>query len=252
LERKIAALFRAVAEKIVREGDPAAREIPKFTVTSDQLRPLLGPERYFPEHAEKQFKPGVVTGLAWTPEGGDLLFIETSAVERGSGKLILTGHLGDVMKESAQIALSLVRSVELMPRIQAGAQTFDFNTHDLHIHVPSGAIPKDGPSAGVALLVSLVSLLSGRSIPADLAMTGEITLRGAILPVGGIKEKVLAAHRGGIKRLILPLRNQPDLEEIPQETRGALDIRFVSQIEEALQLALPPSAPRMVQPPAVA
>ena len=231
MERKIAALFRAAAEVIVKE--PRAAE-PHILLTPERLKELLGPERFFPEFAERAARPGVATGLAWTPNGGDLLFIEAAAMSTGSGKLILTGQLGDVMKESAQIAVSLARSL-LPPIIQ---RTLDFSTHDIHIHVPAGAIPKDGPSAGVTVLTALASLIMNRPINPSIAMTGEITLRGVILPVGGIKEKVLAAQRGGLKTLILPMRNEQDLEDVPKEVKDQLRFIFVQTVDELLQNAL--------------
>jgi ATP-dependent Lon protease len=175
----------------------------------------------------------VATGLAWTPVGGDILFVESARVP-GHGKLILTGQLGEVMKESAQAALSLVKA-------QAAQLDIDesiFEDSDIHVHVPAGAIPKDGPSAGVAMFVSLASLLKRESVRADIAMTGEISLRGLVLPVGGIKEKTIAAARAGIKRVILPARNRRDLEDIPQSTREALQFLWVEQVSQALEAAL--------------
>jgi len=177
-------------------------------------------------------QPGVVTGLAWTPVGGEILFIEASLMP-GSGKLTLTGQLGDVMKESAQIALSLVRS-----NLPAFVPGFDYEKKDIHIHVPSGAIPKDGPSAGVAMLTTLASLFTGRRVSPVLAMTGEITLRGSVMPVGGIKEKVMAAHRAGIERVLLPKRNQKDLRDVPEEVKEKLRFEFADTAQEVLKIAL--------------
>jgi ATP-dependent Lon protease len=177
--------------------------------------------------------PGVATGLAWTPVGGDLLFIEATRLP-GSGKLILTGQLGDVMKESAQAAMSLVKS-------RAGQLALDpamFEKSDVHVHVPAGAIPKDGPSAGVALYTALVSLFTGRNVASDVAMTGEISLRGLVLPVGGIKEKVVAAARAGLTKVILPERNRKDLEEVPESARRLLKFVFVARVDEAVAAAL--------------
>jgi ATP-dependent Lon protease len=176
--------------------------------------------------------PGVATGLAWTPVGGDILFVEASRMP-GSGKLILTGQLGEVMKESAQAALSLAkaRSAEL-------GITAELEKSDIHIHVPAGATPKDGPSAGVAIFVALASLLAGRAVRTDTAMTGEISLRGLVLPVGGIKEKVLAAMRAGITTVLLPARNQRELEEIPAEAREKLKLVWIERIDDALATAL--------------
>ncbi|HLD98646.1 MAG TPA: endopeptidase La [Bdellovibrionota bacterium] len=229
LNRKIAALFRAVAEEVILHGPTT-----QISLAPDQLRKFLGPERFFPELAERVIKPGVTTGLAWTPQGGDLLFVEATAMP-GRGNLTLTGQLGDVMKESAQIALSIARTSS------AGFdyRSFDFSTHDIHVHVPAGAIPKDGPSAGVTILVSLVSLLLGRSVESKIGMTGEITLRGAILPVGGIKEKVIAAARGGLSTVILPKKNEQDLVDVPQDARNQLKFVFVETVDEVLKEALP-------------
>ncbi|OFZ56155.1 MAG: endopeptidase La [Bdellovibrionales bacterium RIFOXYC1_FULL_54_43] len=231
LNRKIAALFRAVAEEVILHGPTT-----QISLAPDQLRKFLGPERFFPELAERVIKPGVTTGLAWTPQGGDLLFVEATAMP-GRGNLTLTGQLGDVMKESAQIALSIARTSS------AGFdyRSFDFSTHDIHVHVPAGAIPKDGPSAGVTILVSLVSLLLGRSVESKIGMTGEITLRGAILPVGGIKEKVIAAARGGLSTVILPKKNEQDLVDVPQDARNQLKFVFVETVDEVLKEALPDS-----------
>jgi ATP-dependent Lon protease len=174
----------------------------------------------------------VATGLAWMPTGGDILFIEASQMA-GKGNLILTGHLGDVMKESARAALSWVRT-----HVEELGISPDFEKLDLHLHVPAGAVSKDGPSAGVAMVVTLASLLTGRRVRGDVAMTGEITLRGSVLPVGGIKEKVLAAHRAGIKRVLLPDRNRKDLVDIPETIRKDLELVFVKRIQEALELTL--------------
>jgi ATP-dependent Lon protease len=182
----------------------------------------------------------VVTGLAWTPVGGDILFIEGTFMP-GTGKLTLTGQLGDVMKESAKISLSLVRS-----RLANTVNSFDFTSSDIHIHVPSGATPKDGPSAGVTLFTALTSLITGKAVDPKLAMTGEVTLSGAVLPVGGIKEKVLAAHRAGIKKVILPKENERDLEDVPEDVRNELKFIPVETIEEVLKEALDIDLPRPV------
>ena len=179
--------------------------------------------------------PGVATGLAWTPVGGDILFIEATRVP-GSGRLILTGQLGDVMKESAQAALSLVKS-------QSEALGLDpalFEKSDIHVHVPAGAIPKDGPSAGVAIYTSLVSLLTNRTVRNDAAMTGEISLRGLVLPVGGIREKVVAAHSAGIARVMLPARNRKDFDDIPDSVRKELEFIWLEQVDQAIAAALEP------------
>ena len=226
LERKLSEVMRYMTEKVIdADGLP-------LTVELSDLEEAVGPERYVHEVAERVVPAGVVTGLAWTPVGGEILFIEASLMP-GSGKLTLTGQLGDVMKESAQIALSLVRSN--LPLYVPG---FDYDKKDIHIHVPAGAIPKDGPSAGVAMLTTLASLFTGRRVSPVLAMTGEITLRGSVMPVGGIKEKVMAAHRAGIERIILPKRNQKDLRDVPDEVKDQLKFEFAETAEEVLKFAL--------------
>lgn len=228
LQRHIAAICRASTEKVVVAE---ATQLP-IRVEAGDLDEILGPERFQYEVAEKIMPAGVVTGLAWTPRGGDILFIESSLMP-GHGKLTLTGQLGEVMKESAHIALSLVRS-SLANLVPMG----DFDKRDVHIHVPAGAIPKDGPSAGVTLLTALASLFTGRSVSPKLAMTGEVTLRGAVTPVGGIKEKVMAAHRAGIERIILSKRNEKDLRDVPQNVRDQIRFDFVETASEVLALAL--------------
>jgi ATP-dependent Lon protease len=233
LERQIGALLRNAAMQIA-EGKAGAL---RFDV--EEVGTVLGAPRFENEIASRTSVPGVATGLAWTPVGGDILFIEAARLP-GSGKLILTGQLGDVMKESAQAALSLVKS-------QAGELGIDngrFENSDIHIHVPAGAIPKDGPSAGVAMYVALASLMKGAAVQADIAMTGEISLRGLVLPVGGIKEKTIAAARAGIRRVILPARNRRDLEEIPDSTRSLLQFIWVEHVAEALKAALGSGAPQ--------
>jgi ATP-dependent Lon protease len=185
------------------------------------------------EVAERTAEPGVATGLAWTPVGGDILFIEATKMP-GKGSLVMTGQLGDVMKESAQAALSFVRTRAKWLGLE---ETF-LEKQDLHVHIPAGAIPKDGPSAGVTMFVSLVSLLTGKTIRPDVAMTGEITLRGNVLPVGGIKEKLLAAHRAGIKRVIIPDRNVKDLVDVPDQAKREMEILSVKRMDELLPLAL--------------
>lgn len=231
LQRRIAAVCRWAAEKIVRAPTADVEAIAQkiVRVAPEHLDDILGPARFFPELAERAIVPGVVTGLAWTQVGGDILFIEATAMP-GTGKLTLTGSLGEVMKESAQIALSLIRST-----LHPLAQPFDFEKTDIHIHIPSGAIPKDGPSAGVTMLSALTSLLTGKAVDPKMAMTGEITLRGAVLPVGGIKEKVLAAHRAGLKKVILPERNRSDLVKIPQDVRDQMEFDFVDTAEVLLR-----------------
>jgi ATP-dependent Lon protease len=178
-------------------------------------------------------EPGVATGLAWTPVGGDILFIEATKMN-GKGQLVLTGQLGDVMKESAQAALSFIRSRTRW----LGLEDNFLEKIDIHVHIPAGAIPKDGPSAGVTMFVAMASMLTGKPIRSDVAMTGEITLRGLVLPVGGIKEKFLAAHRAGIKRVILPERNRKDVSEIPEEPRKEIEIMFAKRMDELLPLVL--------------
>jgi ATP-dependent Lon protease len=226
LEREVANTIRGVAVKVA-ENLPYD---PKLTGAS--IADYLGPQKYFSEVAERTEVPGVATGLAWMPTGGDILFIEASQMQ-GKGNLILTGHLGDVMKESARAALSWVRT-----HVEELGINPDFEKIDLHLHVPAGAVSKDGPSAGVAMIAAMTSLLTGRRVRGDVAMTGEITLRGSVLPVGGIKEKVLAAHRAGIKRVILPDRNRKDLVDIPESVRKDLELTFVKRIQEALELVL--------------
>jgi len=226
LQRKIMMLCRVSAEKVV---GCAPAELP-VVVSVEQLETLMGNKPFHHEVAESDQPPGVATGLAWTPVGGDILFIEAVAMP-GSGQLILTGQLGDVMKESARIALSLVRS-----QLGVLASSWDFKTTDLHIHVPSGSIPKDGPSAGIALFATIASLVLGRSVDSKLAMTGEVTLRGAVTPVGGIKEKLIAAHRAGIKKILLPKFNERDLKDLPSEVRAELEITLVEKVSEVLKL----------------
>jgi len=204
------------------------------------LAEILGKEMVRQEEARKENVPGVVTGLAWTPVGGDILFIEGTFMP-GTGKLTLTGQLGDVMKESAKISQSLARS-----RLANLAHSFDFTSSDIHIHVPSGATPKDGPSAGITLFTALTSLITGKTVDPKIAMTGEITLSGAVLPVGGIKEKILAAHRAGIKKVILPKENERDLEDVPEDVRNELKFVPVETIEEVLKEALDIDLPKHV------
>lgn len=225
LQRKIAEICRAKCEEILKTESGV-------TVKTNDLEEIFGPEKYNYEVTEHQSTPGVVTGLAWTPMGGDILFIE-SALVPGKGDLILTGQLGDVMKESAQIAKSLIKA-----RLATLAPTFDFSKFDIHIHLPAGAIPKDGPSAGVTLLTSLASLVTHIPVPPKLAMTGEISLRGKVLPVGGIKEKVIAAHRAGVNKIILAKKNEKDLREVPAEVRSQIEFTFVEHINEVLNKAL--------------
>jgi ATP-dependent Lon protease len=230
LEREIGAVLRNVAVRIAEGSIESAR------VDVDQVREVLGAPRFEGEVAMRVSVPGVATGLAWTPVGGDILFIEATRVP-GNGKLILTGQLGDVMKESAQAALSLVKSQS----VALGLDPALFEKSDIHVHVPAGAIPKDGPSAGVAMYTALVSLLTGRTVRPDVAMTGEISLRGLVLPVGGIKEKVLAALRAGIRTVLLPARNRKELDEIPPDARRQLQFVWLETVEDALREALVPA-----------
>ncbi len=227
LEREIAAVCRAVA-KDVAEG-----QTEKKVITAESIHGYLGPIKYFSEVALRTKYSGVATGLAWTPTGGDILFIESTKM-RGKGNLSLTGQLGDVMKESAQAALSYIRSKATEFNI---VEDF-FEKNDLHVHVPQGAIPKDGPSAGITMLVSLVSLLTDRHVRNDVAMTGEVTLRGLVLPVGGIKEKVLAAKRAGINNVVLTKMNEKDLEEVPESIKENMEFTFIERMDEAIQFCL--------------
>ena len=227
LEREIGTVCRGVAKEIV-DGSTE-----RNVVNEEALPKFLGPVKFFSEIAERVAQPGVVTGLAWTPVGGDILFVEALKM-KGHDKLILTGQLGSVMKESAEIAMSYLRSKadELgLP------ENFSENT-DIHVHVPSGSIPKDGPSAGVTLYTSLVSLFANKAVRSDVAMTGEVTLRGSVLPVGGIKEKVLAARSAGVKHVILPAKNEKDMDDIPENVKQELSFYFVKNMDEVLQLAL--------------
>ena len=227
LEREIAAICRGVAK------DVAAGTTEKVVVTPENLHKLLGPVKFFPEVAERTSEPGVATGLAWTPTGGDIIFVEATRM-RGEKGLTLTGQLGDVMKESAQAALAYVRSKAK----DLGIEEDFFAKNDIHIHVPAGAIPKDGPSAGITMFIALTSLLTDKPVRSDIAMTGEITLRGLVLPVGGIKEKVLAGMRAGIRTIILPKKNEKDLEEIPEHIRKQMNFQFIQRMDEAIALAL--------------
>ena len=227
LERAIGAVLRNVAVRIA-EG-----VITQQAIVPEDLRTILGPPRFESDVAMRTSVPGVATGLAWTPVGGDILFIESTRVP-GGGRLILTGQLGDVMRESAQAAMSLVKGRAERLGIDIGA----FKKSDVHIHIPAGAIPKDGPSAGVTMFTSLVSLFTGKTIDSSVAMTGEISLRGLVLPVGGIKEKVIAAHRAGIRTVLLPARNRNDLEDVPESVRKELRFVFCERVEDVLAEAL--------------
>jgi ATP-dependent Lon protease len=235
LKRQLATLARVASEKIVL----GKVELP-YVVKEDMLYDMLGHEITQINEVGKKNPPGVVTGLAWTPVGGDILFIE-GAFMPGTGKLTLTGQLGDVMKESAKISQSLIRS-----RLSFNLKNMEFDKKDLHIHVPSGAIPKDGPSAGVALLTTIASLVTGQAVDSKLAMTGEISLRGAVLPVGGIKEKILAAHRAGIKRVILPQENEKDLDDVPEDVKAELEFILVETVEDVIKETIGIELPKPV------
>ncbi len=232
LERQIGQALRHAAVRIA-EGQSGP-----IRVTREDLAGILGAPKFESETAMRLSVPGVATGLAWTPVGGDILFIEATRIP-GSGRLILTGQLGDVMKESAQAALSIVKN-----RAAAlGIDPVRFEKHDIHVHVPAGAIPKDGPSAGVAMFMALTSLMTERTVRSDTAMTGEISLRGLVLPVGGIKEKVVAAHSAGIKRVMLPARNRRDYDDIPETARREIEFIWLDRVEEAVAAALEPRTP---------
>jgi ATP-dependent Lon protease len=233
LERSIGSINRGIAAEIVT-GDKTTE-----VVTRPEVEKFLGPRRFEPELAQRTSVPGVATGMAYTPVGGDILFIEATRMP-GKGAITLTGQIGDVMKESATAAFSLIRSrseeLGINPKLLAES--------DIHIHVPAGAIPKDGPSAGVAMFTALASLMLNRPVKHDLAMTGEITLRGLVLPIGGLKEKTLAAKRAGIRQVIVPKRNEKDLPDIPKEVRDTVKFHFVENIDQVLQIALGP-APKL-------
>jgi ATP-dependent Lon protease len=229
LEREISAICRKVARQV------AAGSEQSIMVTPDKLQEYLGAQRFRYELAEEADEIGVATGLAWTQAGGDVIFVEATPVS-GKGNLILTGHLGEVMQESARAALTYARS----KAASLGIEENFYEKKDVHIHVPAGAIPKDGPSAGVTMAVALISALTQRPVSKEVGMTGEITLRGKVLPVGGIKEKVLAAHRAGIKKVILPKENEKDLEEVPQEIKEELQFIWAEHIDQALEIALKP------------
>jgi ATP-dependent Lon protease len=233
LKKQLAKVARNASEKIVSKDI----SLP-YTVNTELLDEILGREMIRLDEVQKESVPGVVTGLAWTPVGGDILFIEGTFMG-GKGDLTLTGQLGDVMKESARISLSLIRS-----RLAHAIGKFDFIKNDIHIHVPSGATPKDGPSAGITLFTALASLFLGKKVDPKTAMTGEITLRGSVMPVGGIKEKIIAAHRAGVKKVILPKDNEKDLEDVPDEVKNDLKFVFVETIEEVLKEALNVELPR--------
>jgi ATP-dependent Lon protease len=226
MERQIASISRGVAK------DVAYGKRRSSTITSEMVSNFLGPIKFYSEVAERIDEPGIVTGLAWTPMGGDILFIETTKMP-GKGNLTLTGQLGDVMKESAKAAMSYIRAHGKEFKLPE-----DFHEKlDIHIHVPAGAIPKDGPSAGMTLFTALLSLLTEQKVRNDIAMTGEITMRGKILPVGGIKEKVLAAHRSGIRTVILPDKSKPEVAEIPETVRKEMKFIYVKNMDDVVKYA---------------
>jgi len=237
LERELASILRKSAKRI---GEGAQGPI---TVRPQDLHDFLGPRRFFDEAAERIDRPGISTGLAWTPAGGDIIFVEAAMMPGRKEELILTGMLGNVMRESAQAALTWVRS----NAASLGVEPRRLLRKTFHIHVPAGAIPKDGPSAGVAILIALVSLATGRVVRPDVAMTGEITLRGKVLPVGGIRDKVLGAHRAGIHTVMIPRHNHGSLEEIPEEVRGVMDVMLLDTAEDALLGAFEPARPSVEQ-----
>jgi ATP-dependent Lon protease len=240
LEREVASVCRYVAVLVAKwRQENEDKPFKKIIIDQAQLEKILGPERYYNEMSERTSIPGIATGLAWTAAGGDLLFIEATRMG-GKGSLILTGKLGEVMKESAQTALSWVRSRATDFGLAQTVSEHFLDKTDIHIHFPAGAIPKDGPSAGVTIITALISLLTGRRARANVAMTGEVTLRGLVLPVGGIKEKVLAAHRAGVKQVIMPVRNQKDLEDIPKNVRAEIKFVFAKNVDEVLEAALVP------------
>jgi ATP-dependent Lon protease len=230
LEREIGSVCRKIARQIA-EGEVKG----KVTVSAKRARELLGRRKFFAEQRRRTKDPGVATGLAWTPVGGEVLFIEATAMP-GEGKLTITGQLGEVMRESAQAALSWVRGhlKQLDPELPEDW----FAKHEVHVHVPAGAVPKDGPSAGVAMAVALASLVTGKPVRSDVAMTGEVTLTGQVLPIGGLKEKALAAQRAGIKRVIVPARNEGDVAEIPEHQRKGLEFVYCETIDDALAAAI--------------
>jgi ATP-dependent Lon protease len=237
LEREIGKTLRNAAVRIA-EGQAGP-----IRIAADDLTGVLGSPQFESEVALRTSVPGVATGLAWTPVGGDILFIEATRIP-GGGRLILTGQLGEVMRESAQAALSIVKN----RAASLGIDEARLSKNDIHIHIPAGAIPKDGPSAGVAMFTALVSLLTERNVRNDTAMTGEISLRGLVLPVGGIKEKIIAAHRAGIKRVMLPARNRRDFEDIPEEVRRELEFVWLERVDDAIASALEPASPGKDEP----
>jgi ATP-dependent Lon protease len=235
LERELGTLLRKTATKLAAGQVEAPVE-----VTLETVRGALGRQRFWREAAERTAVPGVATGLAYTPAGGDVLFVEATSMRHrgtGGGDFVLTGQLGDVMKESARIALSYVRG----HAADIGLDEDEFADREFHLHVPAGAIPKDGPSAGITMTTALASLLSRRPVRHTVGMTGEVTLQGRVLPIGGVKQKVLAAHAAGLTDVILPERNRADLDEVPDEVREAMTFHPVMTVNEVLELALEPA-----------
>jgi ATP-dependent Lon protease len=230
LEREIGRVCRKIATQIAESKQAPA------VIAPDTVTELLGKPKFYAEVAERTTMPGVATGLAWTPAGGDILFIEATRMPGAKG-FIVTGQLGDVMKESAQAALSYVRSnAEIL-----GIENKLFQKSDIHLHIPEGATPKDGPSAGVTMATAIASLMMNRTVRNNLAMTGEITLRGRVLPVGGIKEKAIAAHRAGLTTMILPKRNEKDIDDLPDQVRREMKFVFVEFVKEVFDAALGPA-----------
>jgi ATP-dependent Lon protease len=238
LEREIGSICRKVAREFA-EGSRRSKRV----IRAETVEELLGKPRFQPEVKRRTSEPGVATGLAWTPVGGDVLFVEAIAYP-GDGKLQITGQLGDVMKESAAAALSYVKSKAERGDLGADVSPDWFEHHDLHVHVPAGAIPKDGPSAGITMATAIASRVTERPVRADTAMTGEITLTGLVLPIGGLKEKALAAQRAGIKRLIIPRRNERDIDDIPEPLREKMNFQLVDSVDEVLEAALQKRARR--------
>ncbi len=227
LEREVGSICRKIARKVAEGQEKQIR------VSSKNVHEFLGPAKIVPDEILKKDQIGVATGLAWTPVGGEVLFIE-ALLMKGKGLMLLTGQIGDVMKESAQAALSYAKS--RFKELQINEELF--STHDIHIHIPEGAIPKDGPSAGITLVTALVSVLSNRPIKRSVAMTGEVTLRGNVLAIGGLKEKVLAAHRNKVTTIIIPATNKKDLEDIPKEVAEELEFVYVDNVRQVLKIAL--------------
>jgi ATP-dependent Lon protease len=238
LERQVGSISRKVAREFA-EGTRRSKRVIRPEIVTE----LLGKPRFTAEVRRRTSDPGVATGLAWTPVGGDVLFVEAIAYP-GDGKLQITGQLGDVMKESAAAALSYVKSKTETGELGRDVSPEWFTKHDLHVHVPAGAIPKDGPSAGVTMATAIASRVTDRPVRSDVAMTGEITLTGMVLPIGGLREKALAAQRAGINRVIVPRRNEPDIDDIPEHLRKRMKFTLVDHVDEVLDAALQKRARR--------